>query len=115
MIHSDRITKMLLAFIAIFLGVLVFKSVFQATPLAAAVTTNAVQNLNAMSKSSDGTVKGFNTLPVSVINLNPKAKVISVQVMDIAQSFVVQYVDHIEVYRVDTSDVTSLVTPAAQQ
>jgi hypothetical protein len=117
MFNGDRTTKILLTLIAIFLGVLVFKSLFDSTPRAAAQqralsaptstsSQGAVSNTNSQSNETDADgnilIKGYRTIPVSTININAKDKVLGLQVIDSAQAFLIQYSDRVEVYRVDT-------------
>lgn len=120
MFKSDLTTKVFLALIALFLGILVCKSVFQggAGAVAQAATQAQIQtayvqnNPNAVTKNADDTVFGYRTVGVSVVKFNAKDKVIGVQVIDSAQSFLVQYSDRLEVFRVDSLPLG--VTPSAQ-
>lgn len=106
MFKGDRTTKILLTVVAIFLGLLVFKSFQSNTAVAQStgvtIPLYGLQNLNPInSKNSTGSTIGYRTVPVSSINFKPKDKVRSLQVVDSAQSFLVQYDDRIEIYKLD--------------
>ena len=118
MFNSDRGTRMLLGFIALCLGFLVCKSLFQGAPHAVAQSEqpgSVVQNTNvAVHNGDNGVVYNYRTTPVSTINIAAKDKVVSLQVIDSAQAFLVQFSNRIEVYRVDAVNMTDLAAARQQ-
>lgn len=117
--NHDRTTKALLAIIAIFLGVLVFKSVFVTAPKATAADgvaagTSQLQNYNqSVQNTGSGDVIAYHTMPVSTIGINAKDKIRAIHTLDSAQSFIVQFDDRVEVYRIDGVNLTAIANQAS--
>lgn len=111
--NHDRTTKALLAIIAIFLGVLVLKSAFVTAPKATAADvaqgTSQLQNYNqSVQNTGTGDVIAYHTVPVSTIGISAKDKIRAIHTLDSAQSFIVQFDDRVEVYRIDGVNLTAL-------
>lgn len=112
-IQGDRTTKVLLTFIAIFLGFLVFKSIFNSAPRAVAQTGQSdvnVQNYTSQQfhNGDNGQIVTYRTIPVSTIKFNTKDKLLSLNVIDSASAFLLQYTDRIEVFRIDGINLTAI-------
>jgi hypothetical protein len=91
MFSPDRTIKCLLAAIAVLLLILAGKPLLRVTPSAMAQTA-----------ADSALVVGYRTSLISSIKIASADRVRGVQVIDSAQSFVVQYDDRFEVYRVNS-------------
>lgn len=112
-IQGDRTTKVLLTLIAIFLGFLVCKSIFHSGPLAVAQTGQSEVNVQNYTNQEfhngdNGQIVAYRTVPVSTIKFNTTDKVLSLSVIDSASSFILQYANRIEVFRIDGVNLTAL-------
>jgi hypothetical protein len=106
MFNIDRTAKYLLASIAVLLAILVFKPLLKVTPSAQAQTTTST------SADAIDQIVGYRTAMISQIVLSATDKVRFVYVMDKAQSFILQYDTHCDVYRI--TGVTVAQAQAAQ-
>jgi len=95
MFTIDRSAKYLLATIAILLAILVFKPLLKVTSAAQAQTTTTG------STDQIDQIAGYRTALISTIPLSATDKVRFVYVMDKAQSFILQYDGHCDVYRIN--------------
>lgn len=119
--RSDRTTKVLLTLIALFLGFLVGKSILSSTPRAVAQATaqagtSVLQNYNqSMQNNTDGTVLTYHTVPLTSIAISTKDKLRTINVMDQASAFILQFDDRVEVYRVEPVNLTDLAARKAER
>ena len=92
----DRTTKLLLLVIAVFLGILVLRPMVRVTPEATAQSSSS----DDRGTSVRNRLKGWKTAYLSRIPTDPNQKSPDIHVVDSAQSFLVCYRDHIEVWRI---------------
>lgn len=100
MFTIDRTVKLLLAVIAILLAVLVFRPQTQLTPIAWAQDTSTTTGGDTSASQDTGGLIGYRTSMISSIAIAKTDKIRSLQVVNSAQSFVVQYDNRLEVYRI---------------
>jgi len=100
MFTIDRTAKVLLGAIAILLALLVFKPLLTVTPAAQAQTTTT------STTDQIDQIVGYRTAMISQIPLSTTDKVRNVYLLDKAQSFILQYDGHFDVYRINGVTVT---------
>ena len=103
-INIDRTTKFLLTAIALLLAVLVFKPLFTLTSEAQAQTNTVATPIRQTATTDSPTYVGSRSTLISTIAINDDDRVRNLLVLNSARSFIVQYDNRFEIYRV--SDIT---------
>ena len=106
-INIDRTTKFLLTVIALLLVALVCKPLFKVTPDAQAQTSTASTATSTVDTSQ---YVGSRSSLISSIAISSKDRVRNLLVLDSARSFIIQYDDRFEIYRVSDINKDQLGT-----
>lgn len=111
--QMDRTTRLLLAIIAVALAAIALKPLLHVTSAAVAqeVIGSGTTGIQDQAGTADQTrILGYRVTQVSTIVVPKGDTVRSLQVLDKAQSFVVQYDNRLEVYRINDVRMTPGVT-----